>query len=378
MTSRNVGRLQPASDEVRSIPLPVVNPADWQGQTLPVRKFLVPDVIPMGSVTLLSGDGGTGKSYLALQLATAAVCGETWLGMPVKSGPVLVLACEDDPDELHLRLSEIVLTLGRRFDELENMRIVSGIGEDAAIFEADEGASRGRTTARYDEIVDIARTIKPVLIVLDTAADIFAANENARRIVRQFIGTLTGLAIDIKCAIVLLAHPSKAGMASGENYSGSTAWNGSVRSRLSLEYAAKPKPSDHEDGSIDRNARILKHAKSNRGARLEDIKLRWEGGVFVRTGASAGTFDRALAASRADEKFLLLLDWHEVTGSNVSASRTANNFAPTTFSKHPDRDGISKAVFEAAMHRLLKAGRIRTASYGRPSDSRQRIVRALL
>jgi RecA-family ATPase len=214
--------------------------------------------------------------------------------------------------------------------------------------------------------------------VLETAADIFAANENSRRIVRQFIGTLTGLAIDIKCAIVLLAHPSKAGMASGDNYSGSTAWNGSVRSRLSLEYAAKPKPRDNEDDNIDRNVRILKHAKSNRGARLEDIKLRWEGGVFVRTGAPGGQIDRALAASRADEKFLKLLDWHDVTGSNVSASRTANNFAPTTFSKHPDRDGISKAVFEAAMHRLLKAGHIRTESYGRPSDRRQRIVRASL
>ncbi len=376
MTPPNVHRLQPATDEARSIPLPVLNPADWQGQTLPVRKFFVPDLIPIKAVTLLSGDGGTGKSYLALQLATAAVCGETWLGMPVKSGPVLVLACEDDGDELQLRLHDITSALGRRFDELENMRIVVGVGLDAAIFEAEEGASKGRLTARFAEIEQHARDLRPVAIMLDTAADIYAANESTRRIVRQFIGALTGLGIELNCAIVLLAHPSKAGMASGDNYSGSTAWNGSVRSRLSLEYAAKPKASDDEDGSIDRNARILKHAKSNRGARLDDIKLRWEGGVFVRTGAPAGPVDRALAAAKADERFLALLDWHAATGSNVSAARTATNFAPNAFAKHPESEGVTKAAFDAAMHRLIKAGAIKTEAYGRPSEPRQRIVRA--
>lgn len=130
-------------------PLPIFKPSEWQGRTLPARKFLVPDLIPLGAVTLLSGDGGTGKSYLALQLATAAVCGETWLGMPVKAGPVLVLACEDDGDELQLRLHEITAAHERRLDELEDMRIMSGIGLDAAIFEADDGASKGHKTHRY-------------------------------------------------------------------------------------------------------------------------------------------------------------------------------------------------------------------------------------
>jgi hypothetical protein len=59
-------------------------------------------------------------------------------------------------------------------------------------------------------------------------------NENDRAQARQFIGMLRGLAIRHECAVLLLSHPSVAGIASGGGSSGSTAWNNSVRSRLYL------------------------------------------------------------------------------------------------------------------------------------------------
>jgi RecA-family ATPase len=362
-----------APNAAQSIPLPVLNPANWQGQTLPVRRFLVPGLVPLGAVTLLSGDGGTGKSYLALQLATSAVCGEKWLNMPVKSGPALVLACEDDADELHLRLHDITSAIGHRFDELVGMRIVSGVGLDATIFEADEGVSKGRLTARYKEIEKEARDLRPVVIVLDTAADIFAANENSRRIVRQFIGALTGLAIEFKCAIILLAHPSKAGMANGDVYSGSTAWNTSVRSRLSLQYAEKRKSDDGEDSAVDRDGRVLKHPKTNRGARLDDMKLRWQGGVFVRTDAPAGPIDRMAADAEADRRFLDYLGRLTAQGGSVTEHKSPS-YAPALMAKRFADDGARKPDLERAMHRLLNAQKIRIEKDGPPSKRRKRLV----
>ena len=73
------------------------------------------------------------------------------------------------------------------------------------------------------------------VFVLDTLADLHAGQENDRATARQFIGFLRGLALRHELAVVLLAHPSNAGMASGSGLSGSTAWNASVRSRLYLE-----------------------------------------------------------------------------------------------------------------------------------------------
>lgn len=50
------------------------------------REWLVPDLIPSGTVTLLGGDGGTGKSLLALQLAVSVATDSAWLGLGVGSG----------------------------------------------------------------------------------------------------------------------------------------------------------------------------------------------------------------------------------------------------------------------------------------------------
>jgi RecA-family ATPase len=39
----------------------------------------VQELVPMNTVTLFGGDGGTGKSLVALQLAVAVASGRFWL-----------------------------------------------------------------------------------------------------------------------------------------------------------------------------------------------------------------------------------------------------------------------------------------------------------
>lgn len=56
---------------------------------VPPRRWHIDGWIPQRSVTLISGDGGTGKSLLALQLAVATATGRPWLGFDVAVGPVL-------------------------------------------------------------------------------------------------------------------------------------------------------------------------------------------------------------------------------------------------------------------------------------------------
>ena len=68
-------------------------------------------------MALLSGQGGAGKSRLALQLALALVEGrKDWLpGGPdlVDSGPAVVATWEDEPDEIARRLRGMVETPDR-------------------------------------------------------------------------------------------------------------------------------------------------------------------------------------------------------------------------------------------------------------------------
>jgi hypothetical protein len=51
------------------------------------------------------------------------------------------------------------------------------------------------------------------------------------------------------------------------------------------------------------------------------------------------------------------------------------NWAPKVFEGEPDADGFTKRAFDAAMKRLLNAGRIRVEITGPTSRQRGRIVR---
>lgn len=63
-------------------------------------EWLVPDLIPLGDITLLGADGGTGKGIWQAQLIAYVTTGKTSGFFPVpppKIGKVLILSGEDDP-----------------------------------------------------------------------------------------------------------------------------------------------------------------------------------------------------------------------------------------------------------------------------------------
>src|SRR5450631_1520891 len=81
--------------------LSTFTPLTWHGRPTPRRQWCVEGFVPHASVTLLNGDGGLGKTLLAMQLQVAGALGLPWLGVqmdPIKS---LGVYCEDDTDELH-------------------------------------------------------------------------------------------------------------------------------------------------------------------------------------------------------------------------------------------------------------------------------------
>ena len=93
---------------------------------------------------------------------------------------------------------------------------------------------------------------------------------------RRFISQLNKLAIDIGGAVLLNAHPSRAGLSTGNLDGGSTAWSNSVRSRWSL---ARPAVENGE--SEDPDARILTRRKANYARIGEEIPLQWLDGVLM-------------------------------------------------------------------------------------------------
>jgi AAA domain len=76
------------------------------------RRYVVPGLMPDGALTILYGDGGLGKSYLALYFAMCAALGRPIAGRPVKKRTALYLDAELEQDEFLRRAYWIARGLG--------------------------------------------------------------------------------------------------------------------------------------------------------------------------------------------------------------------------------------------------------------------------
>lgn len=342
--------------------------ATLEGKDVPERHWLVRGLIPSKTVTLLSGDGGTGKSLIALQLAAAVALGKPWLGRAAASGQALFISAEDDEDELHRRLWDVVQSEGAALADLDQLTVRSLAGENALLTALDARTGIQATSDLLRELDGFMAELKPALLVLDTLADLFPGNENDRAQARQFIGILRGLAMRHDCAVVLLAHPSLSGIQSGTGMSGSTGWNNSVRSRLYLRRVL------HGDEEPNPDARVLEAMKANYGPTGDEIALVWRNGVFAANAPETG-LDRMARRSKAERVFLKLLRMLAEQGRQVN-SGGGQTYAPSVFAAHPDGEGVTRQAFRDAMERMLASGRLVNVETGRASKRRTHLEEA--
>ena len=354
-------RVSAAAEQINNFKSGIFRACDLDGQPVPERVWHVHDLIPANTVTLLSGDGGTGKSLCALQLAVSTALQRPWLGLAVRHGKAVYLSAEDDKAELHRRLADITRAENATLADLGDLTLRSLAGEDALLAIVAKGGTL-QATPLLEAVEQLLQHDCPDLLVLDTLADYFPGDENNRAQARQFIGLLRGLAINHRCAVVMLAHPSLHGIASGTGTSGSTGWNNSVRSRL---YLSRILDKGYEQNP---DARVLSVMKSNYSGIGREIALTWQNGVFVADAPVTG-LDRMAAIAKAERVFLSLLRLFTEQGRNVNHAG-GPNYAPSLFAEHPEREGMTKRVLKTAMDSLLRAGKIRIVKSGPPSKPR--------
>jgi RecA-family ATPase len=348
----------------------IVKASSFAGLPVPQQRWLVKDIVPERNVTMLAGDGATGKSLIAVQLGAAVATGTPWLGSEVERGRVLFFTAEDEIEELQRRAVDICrapapFTLA----DLDDLNFISFHGEDAVMAAPQGKEGLLAATPIFRRLRLALDALRPTLLFLDTQADLFGGDENKRVHARQFIVMLQKLVKDYEMTVILLSHPSLSGLNSGSGTSGNTAWNNSVRSRLYLTRRIE------KDGTeTDPDLRFLTIKKANRSRVGAKLILRWVAGRFVREGIEDDTpaVDRR---HEADAAFLAILDRMTSEGRPVSHKETANNFAPTAFEKNPLAKSITASAFEAAMERLFASGAITVADYGPPSKRYKQIVR---
>lgn len=351
-----------AAPEIR--PFETFDASQWEGVAVEPRRWIVHDRIPVGEPGIMSGDGGTGKTKLALQLGAAVPAGlRDWVGGVVDAeGSVIVFSAEEKLKEMHRRTLDVVESRGLSFRDLHGGLHFICDHDDSVLGAVDRNGIVQPTMSllRLEKTV---AAIRPALVIIENAADVYSGSEidrtNVTRFMRKVLGSLTD-ACD--STVMLIQHPSVSGLNDGTGRSGSTAWNNAGRWRNNFTRIRD------EEG-----LRQLEVVKNNYGPDGEKIRLRWDRGVFVPETGAAGSPYRAAAERDADELFLRLLEQRNAQGRWVTPNK-ATGYAPKEFAGMPDTGGCTAAALANAMERLLTAKRIAVETFGPPSKQRQRLV----
>ena len=357
-----------AAAEPERAGLALVDPSKLAGIEPPDREWLIEDWLPVGTVTSLYAPGGTGKSLVAQQAATSIATGGLFFGVATTRAPVLVIAAEDDGDEMHRRQKAINTYSGVKWHDLSSLRWAGRFGEDNIVAISD--GTIVTPTELYADIRDAAKKMGARLVVLDNIAQVFAGNENVRSEVTQFVNLLGRLARDINGAVLLIGHTGKG--ESAREWSGSTAWDAAVRSRWILE-----RPQDDEDGPAA-DTRILRRAKANYAATGDEIALEWHQGCFRTHGMPARGLVASIEANNrerdAESAFMAELDELRKAGKSVSDSTNAANYLGKVMPGRGACKGFRRREIEQAVDRLFAAGRIRAGgAVCRRADRKWRI-----
>lgn len=325
--------------------------------------------LPDGTVTLLSANGGVGKSNLSLQLSVALAIGKPFMNLQTQAGRVLVLSGEDEAKTVHFRVANICADQSVPMHTLRDNLVVYDLTQADCVLWRD-----GNPTERMQWLADTAVRTKAQTIVIDNASDVFADNENDRTAVRGFMRALNLIAHVTGAALLLLAHVDKAsvragaGLDSNSTFSGSTAWNNSARSRWAMV---------RDDKAI-----ALRHEKCNLGPLQDPIELEFDAisKTFKPYGSVPGSAFAAKMMRQAQQDAILsMIAQANDAQINLSmvATTTNNIFRILENDPHfPHR--VDRKAFFGHLRDLMAKGWLAEEDYEGSNRSKHRPKRVMV
>ena len=179
---------------------------------------LVGDWIEAGSVGLVVGLEGAKKTWAMIDLSICTAGGKSWLGMPVKQGPVLFIDEESGDERLSNRME-----MTMKGEMVDN---------DIPIYSVSLAQfNLLKNPSDVFEIITLIQTYHAKLVIIDALADVMlGGDENAVKDTQPVFAALSKIAAVTGAEIVVIHHLNKGG-----GYRGYTAIAGAIDTMLLIE-----------------------------------------------------------------------------------------------------------------------------------------------
>jgi hypothetical protein len=305
--------LDDAVRAARGYPDPVSS-AELASTVYPPKRFLLDKLIMEGIPQTLDGDGGIGKSSVAVGASVGRAAGAMIFGKATIQGPCLFVTHEDDKADLQgmakayaeyldVKLADLPIAWWSLLEDDINLAIVA----------EDGNWKRGPFYKTFE--ARLKGSPRGLFVVLDCRSDVVSMNDAERQPPNTFYKTvLTPLCKRYDCTILVLCHPSKTAIATGAYYAGGTANKSALRNKLVMRLEDET-PGANEDGP-----RILEVLKRNRGKRDKTgVRLTFdvEREIFVADD------DAAVQEDKRATYDLVLKAVLELIGKGIAVGRSA-------------------------------------------------------
>lgn len=340
----------------------VRKPMDWtqlEGLEPPSRQWVVDNWIGRGYVTLLAGPPGSGKTAICQTIGAAVSLGKPVIDNVPRPMNVLGWFGEDDEDELWRRQIAIARQLETPLSAFKDRFVLHPYpSTDITLCTLSGGVLE--QTSMLKELREQIGDYKAELVFLDSVARVFGGNENDRHQVTKFIAWLTWALEPTNAGLVLLGHPAKG---AGSEFSGSTAWEASVRARLYFGFK-NPDEQQDEDSVDDPDARVLAKRKTNYSQK--DIRqVRWIDGCMQPQSVGEPSLNRFSRSPEflADEAVRIYRRLKSM-GIDTGANHAGNYLPKVAARNRLLENGITEKDLRVGLSEALKTGRLRVGQIG--------------
>jgi putative DNA primase/helicase len=182
----------------------------------PIINWVWDEYMAPGTLNMLHGDGGLGKSYLSLKIAEQMLRteGGELFGKKIHPGGVIILDGENAASQIHHRIHNTTITANA----------------DLHIFTVDQPilGYEDKTNAIFQHIAD---TYNPRLVIIDSQRALWAGDEKEQMEVGRMLRAFAKGLEPYPYATLLLHHDNR-----GKDYAGSSDMNAAISgARLHLE-----------------------------------------------------------------------------------------------------------------------------------------------